>query len=474
MGPAHDLAELSDHDLLAGGVADGVAEARANAARWGRLVEFHSRREADYQARTALSPRFTLTPRADTVTEVSALWGLSEPRVRHELNVALFLHQYFAEVWALCAAGQLDGYRATLLADAVRHAVTDPLQLRILAPRLTGFLHKHLSDAHGLEGVPAVVVCTPKQLRNKLTYEINRLRSADAEERHRRAKADRTVRATETTDGMAHLGITATVDQVLLAEHRLTHAARRLRRAGDERTLTQLKSDLALDLLIGRSQGVPAPAYARPVVNLTVPVQTVMGLSDDPGVLAGGTVVPAGLARAIAADPDATWHRMLTDPAGRMVELSTTSYKPTGPIWRHVVAQWTTCYEPACDRSAAQVEIDHRTPYPRGATTPGNLWPACKRGHTAKHAPGFTIEQHTTGSYRLRTAAGFTHQIAPPAKPVNAEWPDLPDLTDEAIQFTATELLSTLRENRNHHDQERAEAHELEWEHGYRLDQLKL
>ncbi len=50
--------------------------------------------------------------------------------------------------------------------------------------------------------------------------------------------------------------------------------------------------------------------------------------------------MPAGLARAIAADPDATWYRMLTDPAGRMVELSTTSYRPTAPIWRYVVADW--------------------------------------------------------------------------------------------------------------------------------------
>lgn len=461
MDPALELlTQLDDHDLLAGGVADGVAEARAGAQRWARLVAFHRRRELDHRARHAVSPHFTLTPRAETVTEVSALWGLSEARVRHELNVALFLEQSLPGVWALCSTGQLDCYRASVIADHVRHATTDPVVVHELAGRLQRFLERHLSDAHGLVGVPAVVVCTPQQLRNKLTYELNRLRPADAEQRHRSARADRAVRATALPDGMAHLGITATTDQVLLADHRLTHAARQRRRDGDERTIAQLRSDLALDLLIGRADDVPTPAYARPVVNLTVPVQTVMGLADDPGVLSGGDVVPAGLARAIAADPDATWHRMLTDPGGGMVELSTTSYRPTGPVWRHVVAEWSTCFEPACDAPATTAELDHRVPWPLGATEPANLWPACKRGHTAKHAPGFSIEPRPDGSFALRTPAGFTHPTTPPAKPGDDHWPDLPE-----IQFSATEFLDALAELRNRRDQELADARELQWEH---------
>ena len=93
MGPG--LGMLDDHDLLAGGVA--------GARRWARLVEFHRRREADYARRHEISPHFTMTPRAQTVSEVSALWGLSEARVRHELNVALFLEQFLPGVWALCS-----------------------------------------------------------------------------------------------------------------------------------------------------------------------------------------------------------------------------------------------------------------------------------------------------------------------------------------------------------------------------------
>jgi hypothetical protein len=115
------------------------------------------------------------------------------------------------------------------------------------------------------------------------------------------------------------------------------------REEGDERTIDQLKSDLALDLLIGEAEGVPLPTYVRPIVNLTVPVQTVMGLSDDPGVLSGGTVVPASLGRMIAQQPGSTWYRMFTDQAdqaGQMVELSTRMERARAPsrVGRPVLA----------------------------------------------------------------------------------------------------------------------------------------
>ena len=468
-GMGAGLGQLDDHDLLAGGVADGVAEARAGWQRWARLTEFHRRREADCEQRREISPHFTLTPRAQTVSEVTALWGLSESRVRHELNVALFLERYFPGVWELCHHGQLDGYRASIIADQARHALDDPVLLGHLAARVQAFLERHLSEAHGLDGIPPLVTCTPKQLRNKLTYELGRLRAAHAEQLHRKAVADRHVRTVELDDGMARLTLTATLDKVRLAEHRLTHAARQRRRQGDERTIAQLKSDLALDLLTGSGEGVPTPTYARPVINLTVPAQTVMGLADAPGVLSGGTVVPAGLARSIAAHPDATWHRMLTDPAGQMVELSTTSYQPTAAIWRHVAAEWGSCFEPACDTPATESEHDHRIPWPRGTTTPGNMWPGCKRGHTTKHAPGFAVAQAPDGSFTLHTAAGFAHTITPPPKPVEHSWPDppappgLPDLPE--VQSCATEFLQVLHEIRNRHDRTLTETRELQWEH---------
>jgi hypothetical protein len=469
---AVDLDSLSDHDLLSGGVVDAIAENRAAAQRWARLVVFFRRREADDAARHEASPHFALTPRQQTVVEVGELWCRPESWVRKQLNIALCLSTHFGLVWRLCHEGRLDAYRASIIADAARYGLDHDAEYAALARRLESFLTRHLKPVDDIPGaeVESVVSCTPKQLRNKLTYEINKIRAADAEARHRKAKAARDVRVIDGDDGMSWLTVTGTTDQVQLARHRLTLAAKHLRREGDERTLDQLRADLALDLLTGHADGAPIPAYARPVVNLTVPIQTVMGLSDDPGVLSGGQVIPAGLARVIAQTPGSTWHRMLTDPAGQMVELSTTSYQPTKAIWSQVVAEQSACYRSGCDTPATEAELDHRIAWPRGRTTPENLWPGCKADHKAKHAPGFGIEQDDTGSFVLTTAAGFRHPVQTPGHPVGDQWPG----PVSEIQFSATELLDTVTRLRAEEAASRPIRYDLDWEEDFdeRLWQL--
>ncbi len=114
---------------------------------------------------------------------------------------------------------------------------------------------------------------------------------------------------TSAGDGTGTLVSSHSVDQVQLADYRLTLAAKALRGRGDQRTLEQLRADVALDLLTGRAQiqiptadledladgaesgsvagdwvtRLPGLGYARPIINVTVPIQTPMGLSDDPG-----------------------------------------------------------------------------------------------------------------------------------------------------------------------------------------------
>jgi hypothetical protein len=435
--PVPDLTKLSDHDLLLGGRADAIAENRASAQRWARLVEFHRRREQQYSAKKKQSPHFALTARQETVVEVGELWGMSAAWVRKQLNVALCLAQHFPDLWTLCLDGRLDAYRATLVADAARTHLHHPDEYWQFAVRITAFLRRHL---RGVEGGGALVTCTHRQLRNKISYELRLLRAGDAEEQFRKKYADRTVTGHDDKDGMSWLSINNTTDQVRLAHHRLTLAAKQKRAEGDSRTLDQLRADLAIDLLTGKEEGVPVPTYARPIVNLTVPIQTVMGLSDDPGVLSGGTVIPAALCRKIAQEPGATWHRMLTDPAGNLVELSTTRYQPTKAIWSWVVAEQSTCYRSGCDSAATEDELDHRVRWPDGATSTRNLWPGCKSDHKCKHAPGFSIEQTPDGSFTLRTPAGFRHPVSRTVQPVGADVGDV----GEEIQFSATELRAAI------------------------------
>ena len=76
----------------------------------------------------------------------------------------------------------------------------------------------------------------------------------------------------------------------------------------------------------------------------------------------------------------------LTDPEGALVTLSTSSYRPTPPIWRYVVAGQSTCSHPACDRPSTESELDHKVEWPLGATDTDNLQPLCRFHHKTKHA----------------------------------------------------------------------------------------
>jgi hypothetical protein len=151
-------------------------------------------------------------------------------------------------------------------------------------------------------------------------------------------------------------------------------------------------------------------------------MQTLMGLSDAPGVLSGGEAVPATLVRMLAEDPDSTWYRMLTDPARECIELSTHSYKATGPIWRQVVADANACFGPVCTRPATESEADHRVPFPRGRTSTENLGPGCGSHHKGKHAPGFGLARGSDGRLVFTTRAGFAHPVERFEQPVEDHW----------------------------------------------------
>ncbi|HEX2892469.1 MAG TPA: HNH endonuclease signature motif containing protein [Marmoricola sp.] len=456
------MRELTDRELLLAGRRARIAESRANGERWLCFVEFYRRRLATEQQRREVSAHFALTARQETVVEIGSLWGLDASRVRKELNVALHLCEHAEEIWQMCLTGQLDGYRASLVADAGRQRLDSAEEIARFMTQMLKFLRKHLRGVDGEDDAGLLVTCTIRQLRNAIDYAIRKLQPARSEEQFRTAYDARTAYARDDEPGMGWLSVNGRIDQVRLADHRLTLAARSRRKEGDERTIAQLKADLALDLLIGKPDVASVPTYARPIINLTVPIQTVMGLADDPGVLSGGTVVPASLARMIAHEPGGTWHRMLTDEAGHVVELSTRSYQPTGPIWRHVVAEHSTCFRPGCDAPSTQGDLDHRIAWPLGPTDTGNLWPGCRTDHRTKHAPGFSIEQAEDGSYCLRTAAGFSHPIPRSTHPFSDDfsWPDLAD----GFQFGAAELRQAIEGMRDWSDLMRPRSPEIHWE----------
>jgi hypothetical protein len=464
-----ELALLGDRDLLAGGLADRRTENRLAARRLARLYEFRRRRAASHAARKAKDPHFTLSPLRETVVEAGELWAEDSGKVQADVALARTLIEVLPPIWQLCAEGRLGIHHAKLIADAVTDAHLTAEQIASLAALLAAWLSRKISPDPERCGL---VNRTSRQIRNKLSYELKKVRPEDAEKRFARAHADRKTRAcVRDGDGMGALVVGATVPDVQRTQHRLTLIAKALRAQGDERTLDQLRADVAIDLLLGKVavddagqastqvtdmvtgelvfRRFPTCNAARPVLNVTVPLTTVMGLGDDPAIASGGEVLPAGLVRMLALDPDCTWYRMLTDEAGKCVELSTKSYQPTEPIFRRVAAEAVTCFRSNCSRPATESELDHKKIWPLGPTSTTNLHPGCPSDHKAKHAQGFGLVQGTDGSWSFHTAAGFSHPTGPADQPCVTGWPDA-SLFE--FQFTASDFLAVLTRLREEAD----------------------
>jgi hypothetical protein len=187
------------------------------------------------------------------------------------------------------------------------------------------------------------------------------------------------------------------VERMAAAMERLDALARAARNGGDQRSMDQLRADAFLDLIEGRYAG-PAPVMRKGVVELTVPLTTLMGLDDLPGDLAGWGPVCADIARQTAeqqrADGDNQWRFAVRDDHGNLVAHGTTRRRPSAAMAAFIRADTTRCVAPGCQRPAARCELDHRVRWADGGqTVERNISPLCPRHHDSKDEGGWRYVQ---------------------------------------------------------------------------------
>jgi hypothetical protein len=163
----------------------------------------------------------------------------------------------------------------------------------------------------------------------------------------------------------------------------------------------------------------------RPQIRVTVPATTLLGLDNTPGHLDGYGPLPAETTAHIATD--ATWHRLLTDPAtGILTDYSTTTYQPGKILRQAVTARDQTCCFPQCDRPAHHTDLDHiqafdhhldptsQPPGAPGQTRATNLQPLCRGHHLAKTHHGWHVTRDPdTGTTTWTAPTGHTHTRPP-------------------------------------------------------------
>ena len=93
---------------------------------------------------------------------------------------------------------------------------------------------------------------------------------------------------------------------------------------------------------------------------------------------------------------------------------SETRYRPSAKLSAYVRMTAMTCAFPGCGRPAHKADIDHLTPWPAGATHPGNLRPYCREHHLVKTLnTGWTPTAHADGSTTWTAPTGHTYTTRP-------------------------------------------------------------
>ncbi|MBX9246200.1 DUF222 domain-containing protein [Actinotalea ferrariae] len=412
-------------------------------AAWERLGSWVAAGQARVIAE--LATRRRRTPGAFVSDEVAVALSTTKAVADGKVGLALGLDRMPAAADAL-ARGDLDVRRATVLSDELMRLDHDAAQ--------------RVVDAV----LPAAVSCTAPQLRARLRR-MELLRDPEgARVRHERACLERRVELSPAPDAMAWLSAYLPADEAVAIHTTLTALAGEAA-PEDDRDLDQRRADALVDVTTRwldagvHPDGTPLAVRQgrRPHLAVTASAATLLGLSDEPGELAGYGPIPPAMARRIAAR--STWEPLLADVwTGEPLARSTRRYTPTQELRDAVVARDRTCTFPGCRMPAARCDIDHITPYAQSAGEGGasggrhhdargvggghdargvdqtrcvdqtridNLHALCRHHHNAKTHGGWTPVRRDDGTTRWTSPTGRRHDrppahdppIPPPAPP---------------------------------------------------------
>lgn len=332
--------------------------------------------------------------------EIAFALTLTRVSATNQLDLARQVVERFPQLYRAMAAGLITEHKARIFSNAVT-VVDDDLAHQVI--------NKVLPEA-------------PRLTTGQLAAKLRRLIKLDpdaAAERYRRGVRDRQVQLwPNDDDGTAALaGFGLPADRAASAAERIDAYARAAKRAGhdDGRTLEQIRADVFLDLLNGTHTG-PAPVHRAGVVELTVPLTTLMGLANRPGELAGFGTVTADVARQIAErQQDAVWRFSVVNPrTGQVVHSGRTNRRPTQAVSDTVVARDRQCRAPGCRAPASRTDLDHTVDHARdGPSEAWNLGPLCRYHHRMKHQGHYRLRRAGNGLCLWITPQGHHHLLGP-------------------------------------------------------------
>ena len=254
-----------------------------------------------------------------------------------------------------------------------------------------------------------------------------------ADRRHEAARRERRVELRPACDGMAELWALLPAVQARALFTRLDAAAGLLPSC-DERSHDAQRADLLVD---GVLSGIPADAAPKrqghcPTVQITVGADTLLGLDERAGELAGYGPITARAARRAAADSSGTWRRLLTDPdTGELADASPRCYRPSARLVDYLDARDSRCVHPTCEQPAWRCEVEHEIPFDHdnpdrgGLTTRANTAMMCRRHHNLKTGRRHSYRRRGYGGITWTDHTGRTHTAEP-----ERDWTTSADVAD--------------------------------------------
>ena len=372
--------------------------------------------------------------------EVSLTLRISGSAAQSRLKTAHTLTRDLPATLALLAAGAIDDRAADLVAQT---------SWRVPPDEVAGFEAAALRHAS---------TQTPAQLGRAVRRALHAADPDGAARRHEAALTTRQVRLRPECDGMAELVALLPAVQAHAVYTRVD-AATALLPACDRRTRDQQRADLLVDAVLAGIDGdaLPKRRGRAATALVTVAADTLLGLDEQPGELAGYGPITAAQARRAAAEADTEWRRLLTEAdTGQLADANPREYRPNTRLVAYLHARDQRCVHPTCEQPAWRCDVEHQTPFDHqhpdrgGQTTRANTAMLCRRHHNLKTRRRSDYRRRPDGHIDWTDHTSRTH-TSPPEQP----WPT-PTPTPPTPAPPAPPTPPTDRDRDQNRDQDRA------------------
>jgi ribosomal protein L19E len=367
------------------------------------VLRAHQRQASHYEAAVYSD----MSAISDFMIELGDDVPSAEESAAFEIQTALRLTRRTAET-ELGLAQELK-HRLPMVGTALTRGDID-----VRRARTVSYGTSHLSGSDARKVVDRVIDRAPQLTTGQLRALIRKLcftvDPAESKSRYHQALEERRLVREATEAGTANLMIlNAPPDLAAEASNLINQIATGLKTADETRTLDQLRTDVALDLLSGRAYG---PATGKGTIDLHVDLTTLAELNDNPGELAGFGPVIADIARQVTEhQQQAEWRWNVTDTeTGMIVDNGTTKRRANPRQQRHVQARNRTCITPGCRMPAVNCDLDHTKPWAQTRhTTVDELAPLCRHHHCQRHKYGWTYTPIKGGDYLWTSRLGLKY-----------------------------------------------------------------